>query len=62
MIMPIEVCQEFAEQLAKREQELAEHAAQFPFASYKKGDAEASPLRFVRFSARQLWRMPVEQN
>ncbi len=59
--MAIEICEEFAERLAKREKELAEHAAQFPFASYK-GDAEASPVRFVRFGARQLWRMPVEQN
>jgi hypothetical protein len=60
--MAIEICEEFAERLAKREQELAEHAAQFPFASYKKGDADASPVRFVRFGARQLWRIPVEQN
>ncbi len=43
--MAIEICEEFAERLAKREQELAEDAAQFPFASFKKGDAEASPVR-----------------
>jgi hypothetical protein len=60
--MAIEICEEFAERLAKREQELSEHAAQFPFASYKKVDAEASPVRFLRSNARQLWRMPVEQN
>jgi hypothetical protein len=61
-MMPIEICEEFAERLAKREQELAEHAAQFPFASYKKGDAEASPIRFWRFKVPQPWRRPVEQN
>ncbi len=60
--MAIEICEEFAERLAKREQELAEDAAQFPFASFKKGDAEASPVRFWKFSVRQSWRMPVEQN
>ena len=60
--MPIEICEEFAERLAKREQELAEDAAQFPFASYKKGDATPSTVRLLRFNACQSWRMPVEQN
>ena len=46
MIMPIEICEEFVERLAKREEELAERAAEFPFASSfatrKWGDAPAS--------------------
>jgi hypothetical protein len=49
MIMPIEICEEFVERLAKREEELAERAAEFPFASSfarrKWGDAPASPLK-----------------
>jgi hypothetical protein len=60
--MAIEICEEFAERLAKVEQELTEHAAQFPFASYKKGDANASPACFSRFKVRRSWRTPLEQN
>jgi hypothetical protein len=47
--MAIEICEEFAERLAKREEELAERAAEFPFASSfatrKWGEAPASPLK-----------------
>lgn len=63
--MPIEICEEFAERLAKREEELAERAAEFPFvstfATRKWGDAPASPVHFLRYGRRDTLRAPAAQ-
>ena len=51
--MPIEICEELAERLAKREEEFAERAAEYVIAPCDMGDVRSSPNYFLRYELSQ---------